>query len=260
MEATNNIISFDALTNFRDIGGHHTMDGKRIKTGVLFRSDELSRMTRRDIGLMDELRLKLICDLRTAREQASKKSRMLDRGIEMKSLSIQDKSQEYTHFEFMKLLVSNPENLNFEQTMKDMYHHMAFGSQDKIREIFCLLSDAENVPALIHCTGGKDRTGFVTAIIQLFLGVHYESVMMDYLYSNVRIGPKMKKIEKFIRLMSLYRISSERIKPMLEVRRDYLEDVLNEIMEQYGSIEHYLLKGCRIPQSCLESLKQNLND
>ncbi|WP_246563942.1 tyrosine-protein phosphatase [Paenibacillus montaniterrae] len=73
--------------------------------------------------------------------------------------------------------------MNFEQMMKDMYHHMAFGSQDKIREIIFLLSDAGNVPALIHCTGGKDRTGFVTAIIQLFLGVHYESVMMDCLKS-----------------------------------------------------------------------------
>jgi protein-tyrosine phosphatase len=260
VEVTNNIISFDALTNFRDIGGHHTMDGKRMKTGILFRSDELSRMTTRDIELVNELRLKLICDLRTVREQESKKSRMLNRGIEVKSLSIQDKSQEFTHFEFMKLLVSNSENLNFEQMMKDMYHHMAFSSKDKMKEIFCLLSDAGNVPALIHCTGGKDRTGFVTAIIQLFLGVHYESVMMDYLYSNERMGPKMKKIEKFIRLMSLYRIPPERIKPMLEVRRDYLEEVLNEIMKQYGSIEQYLLKGCCIPLSCLESLKQNLLD
>lgn len=87
--------------------------------------------------------------------------------------------------------------LFFEQMMKYMYHHMAFSSKDKIKEIFCLLSDAGNVPALIPCTGGKDCTGFVTAIIQLFLGVHYESVMMDYLYSNERMGPKMKKIEKF---------------------------------------------------------------
>ncbi|SEL99701.1 protein-tyrosine phosphatase [Paenibacillus sp. cl141a] len=260
MEVTNNIISFDAVTNFRDIGGHHTKDGKQIKTGVLFRSDELSRMTTRDIGLMNELRLKLICDLRTASEQESKKSRMLKQGIEVKSISIQDKSQEYTHFELMKLLVYNNGNLNFEQMMKDMYHHMAFGSQDKIREIICLLSDAGNVPALIHCTGGKDRTGFVTAIIQLFLGVHYESVMMDYLYSNVRIGPRMKKVEKFIRLMSLYRVSPERIKPMLEVRRDYLEEVLYDILKQYGSIEAYLIRGCCIPEKCLESFKQNLID
>ncbi|MGG3504527.1 tyrosine-protein phosphatase [Paenibacillus lautus] len=83
--------------------------------------------------------------------------------------------------------------LFFEQMMKDMYHHMAFSSKDKMKEIFCLLSDAGNVPALIPYTGGKDRTGFVTAIIQLFLGGHYESVMMDYLYSNERMGPKMKK-------------------------------------------------------------------
>jgi len=260
MEVTNNIISFDALTNFRDIGGHHTLDGKRIKTGILFRSDELSRMTTQDIRRMNELHLKLICDLRTASEQKSKKSRMIKQGIEIKSFSIQDRSHEYTHFEFMKLLVYNSETLNFEQMMKDMYHHMAFGSQDKIREIFCILSDARKVPALIHCTGGKDRTGFVTAIIQLFLGVHYESVMKDYLYSNVRIGPRMKKVEKYIRLMSLYRLSPERIKPMLEVRRDYLEEVIKEILKKYGSIEEYLIKGCRIPERCLESLKQNLLD
>ncbi|MGG3307138.1 tyrosine-protein phosphatase [Paenibacillus lautus] len=107
--------------------------------------------------------------------------------------------------------------LFFEQMMKYMYHHMAFSSKDKMKEIFCLLSDAGNVPALIPCTGGKDCTGFVTAIIQLFLHSINEPVPNS-------------------------------------IRTHY------EIMKQYGSIEQYLLKGCCIPLSCLESLKQNLLD
>jgi len=104
--------------------------------------------------------------------------------------------------------------------MKEMYEHMAFGCHKEIREILIFLSNETNIPALIHCTGGKDRTGFVSAIIQLLVGVPYESVINDYLVSNQLIATRMKKVETFIRWMSLFQVSSERIKPILEVQRD----------------------------------------
>lgn len=58
--------------------------------------------------------------------------------------------------------------------------------------------------------------------------------------------------------MSLFQMSSERIKPILEVRRDYLEEVYNKIIGQYGDIENYLRLACKVPQSNLENLKQLL--
>ncbi|MBY0215900.1 tyrosine-protein phosphatase [Paenibacillus illinoisensis] len=246
---------FDGLYNFRDFGGYATTDGKRVRKGILFRSDELSKLSKGDIARFDQLGLQLICDLRSETEQKSNKSRMLNKGTPIANLTLQDQSQAFTRLEFMKYLIFYGDGLDFEKTMKDMYRHMGTSAQSTLKELFGLLAKEGNLPVLIHCTGGKDRTGFLAAIIQLLLNVPYENVMKDYLYSNVRIGSRMKKAEKMIRLMSLYRVPSERIKPMLEVRRDYLEDVLQDILGRHENIEHYLKQECEIPESHIVRFK-----
>ncbi|MFS0816287.1 tyrosine-protein phosphatase [Lysinibacillus sp. 1P01SD] len=254
-----NSVQFDGLYNFRDIGGFKTNEGRRMKKGILFRSDELSRLTQNDIEVFDQLKIKLICDLRTEQEQKSKPSKLnSENGVQVINISIQDKSQEFTHFEFFKFLVCKSNSIKFEQLMKDMYHSMAFINNSKINEIITLLSQQNNIPALIHCTGGKDCTGFISAIIQLLVGVPYKIVMEEYLFSNDLIAPKMKKIEKMIKWMSLFQLSTERVKPILEVRQEYLEDVYNEIIIQYGDIETYLCKACKIQKRSLSDLKNLL--
>ena len=250
---------FDGLYNFRDIGGLKTLEGRRLKKGVLFRSDELSRLTQKDLERFTLLNIQSICDLRTPREQKSKPSRIKsEHGIQIVNISLQDKSQEFTHLEFFKFLISKSNTIDFEKIMKEIYHDMAFISHTQIYEIITFLSEQKNLPALIHCTGGKDRTGFIAAIIQLLVGVPFQHVLDDYLLSNDLIAPRMKKIENFIRWMSLFQISPERMQPILIVRRDYLEDVYNEIIKKYGNIETYLCQACKIPESSLLNLKHLL--
>lgn len=254
-----NLIKFDGIYNFRDIGGFITNEGRVMKKGILYRSDELSRLTVKDIDVFNQLKIKLICDLRTDQERKSKPSKFLsEQPIEVMNISIQDKSQEFTRFEFFKFLVSKSNSINFETIMKDMYYNMAFVNNSKINEVITLLSKENHLPALIHCTGGKDRTGFISALIQLMVGVPYHNVIEEYLYSNHLIEPKMKKAEKMIRWMSLFQASSERIKPLLEVRREYLDDIYNEIIKRYGDIETYLCEGCSIKQENLSNLKNIL--
>ncbi|MBO1578483.1 tyrosine-protein phosphatase [Bacillus sp. XF8] len=248
---------FDGLYNFRDIGGQETKDGRRMKKGVLFRSDELSRLSQQDIENMKHLQIKLICDLRTPSEQKSKPSRIKQKhGVELVNISIHDKSQEFTHFEFFKFLVGKSHTIDFEKIMKEMYQNIAFSSCHEIKQVIQLLSEQKNVPALIHCTGGKDRTGYIAALIQLLVGIPYEVVRDDYLFSNELIGPRMKKVEKFIRWMSLFQASPERIKPMLEVRPEYLDEVYYKIVEKYGNVEAYLLQACHLEKRSIQNLKQ----
>ncbi|WP_028401657.1 tyrosine-protein phosphatase [Ectobacillus panaciterrae] len=250
---------FDGLYNFRDIGGGETLNGRKMKTGILFRSDELSRLSQKDLEKIKLLNIKSICDLRTPREQRSKPSRIKsEHGIQLINISIHDKSQEFTHLEFFKFLVGKSSTIDFKKIMKDLYYNMAFTSSIQINEVVTLLSEQKNLPALIHCTGGKDRTGFISAVIQLLVGVPYQTVLDDYLFSNELIAPRMKKVEKFIRWMSLFQISPDRIKPMLEVRREYLDEIYNDIMEKYGTVEDYLCQACNVQQSSLENLKHLL--
>lgn len=173
MKTAENIYQFENLYNFRDIGGFKTKDGCHVKTGILFRSDELSRLSQKDVESFHQINIKSICDLRTLQEQQSKVSRIqTGKEIQLLNVSIHDKSREFTHLEFFKFLVSKSNTIDFEKIMKEMYDHMAFGCYKEINEVITFLSNQKSLPALIHCTGGKDRTGFISALIQLLVGCH----------------------------------------------------------------------------------------
>lgn len=76
-------------------------------------------------------------------------------------------------------------------------------------------------------------------MIQLLAGASIDDVTDQFLISYEFIGPRMKKIERFIRYFSLLRVSSEQLKPVLEVRREYLLEVYEEILKKYGTIEWF---------------------
>ncbi|MGM0873266.1 MAG: tyrosine-protein phosphatase [Bacillota bacterium] len=254
-----NEIKFEKLYNFRDIGGLQTEDGRRVKSGVLFRSDDISRITKNDLAMLQEFGLKLICDLRTVNERKFKMYQIPENwGTVVKHIPIYHGSQDLSHRAFFNLLVGKSKDINFEDMIKEFYHCMVNERKAEIREVISSVANDQHVPALIHCTGGKDRTGLIAALIQLFLGFSYETVIDQYLRSNALVEPRMKKAERFIRIMSLYRISPERIKPLLIVNKAYLENVLQDMFKQYGSVESYLMNGCGIEERTLHQLKDML--
>ncbi|UAL51011.1 tyrosine-protein phosphatase [Metabacillus dongyingensis] len=97
-------------------------------------------------------------------------------------------------------------------------------------------------------------------MIQLLAGASINDVTDQFLLSNGFIGPRMKKSERFIRYFSLFRVSSEQLKPVLEVRWEYLLEVDEEILKKYGTIENYAGMVCGLNQDHIEKLKQNLLD
>jgi len=257
----NATILFEKLYNFRDVGGMETEDGHSVKSGVLFRSDDISRLTKKDLDTFSQYEFKLICDLRTSNERKSKLYEFPKSwGIELKHVPIYHESQDLSHREFFQLLVKGSKNLDFEEMIKDFYRCMIIERRQEIKEVITLIANYNKAPCLIHCTGGKDRTGLITALIQLYLNVPYDKVIDHYLVSNALVGPRMKKIENFIRMMSLYRVSSQQIKPLLIVSRDYLEDVLQEILKEFGTVENYFIKGCGIDKNSLNKLRGFLLD
>ena len=116
------------------------------------------------------------------------------------------------------------------------------------------------MPAIIHCTAGKGRTGYVVALIQLLAGVSRETVVADYLATNRWFAPHAGRYRTFLRWMSLFMVSAERFQPLLEVRREYLEVVLDEVLERHGAIEAYLAEVCGFGRSEQRRLRRLLNE
>ncbi len=75
-----------------------------------------------------------------------------------------------------------------------------------------------------------------------------ELIMLHYMLSNSLTETRMKRAAAFLRYTSLFRLTHDRLKALLQVRRDYLEEVLDELLGQYGSVEAYLNEGCGISE------------
>ncbi len=255
----NRFIKFDNAYNFREIGGLNCEGGKRIKTGILFRSDDLASLSRRDRQKLNRLNINLIIDLRGIKERERKPDR-LPSGLETRviNIPIDHSSQALKQKQFLLFLIQQSKEFDFEDYLRGHYFNTAFESTGEIKKIVTLLAGNNNLPALIHCTVGKDRTGFIAAIIQLLAGVPRSVVAEEYLSTNRFIGPRINRIIFMIRILSFFRASIEQIRPMLEVRPVYLNSVLDEILRRYGTVENYLIECCGVEPDTIEKLRSRI--
>jgi protein-tyrosine phosphatase len=249
------ILPLEGASNFRDVGGIPAADSRILKTGLLFRSDELSQLTRADREKLGGLKLKTVVDLRTADERRSQRSRLPgENGLRTLSIPIRP-GQDFTRGQLFVYILRHPGQVDFEKLIRDYYFTMAFERTAQVGEILTLLADEGNLPALIHCTAGKDRTGFLAALVQWSLGVAPETVLEDYLLTNRLLKPERKDFIRSLRWVNLLRASPAGLQPVLEARREYLQAVLDEIVHRYGNVEAYLEHGCGVDAGALRALR-----
>ncbi|WP_438445840.1 tyrosine-protein phosphatase [Gorillibacterium sp. sgz5001074] len=247
-------------SNFRDAAVPAARGGCRMQSGILFRSGELSSLKGKDLARLEETGIRLIIDLRTPNERRKKGIRFLPgREIKVVSIPFCPYGKDYTPGEMVRLLLRGKDEQGGVCFMEDFYRGIGFDSPDQVRQVMELLAEESNVPALVHCTGGKDRTGFITAILQLLLGLPRPVVLEHYMLSNGLIASRMRRIERMARWLSLFRLTGRQLRPILEVRREYLDGVLDELLARYGSAEGYLTEYCGVHPETVEKLRRNLS-
>lgn len=248
------------LRNFRDIGGLPARDGRTMRTGVLFRSDEPYKFSPEDVLKLKALNLKWICDLRAPSERKSRIIELGETSAEMRIVNVPFyfEERDLSRSKSFWMLIKSAHSIDLDQMMRDFYRRIAFESTEQVRRIFTMLAEEHGLPVLIHCTGGKDRTGLISAFIQLLAGVSRTDVVEDYLLSNLLNEQKIEQSVKALRVMSFFRLSRERLMPLLEARREYLEGILDEIFQRHASIEDYLTQACGVHPSALSRLKASL--
>ncbi|MBB4824564.1 protein-tyrosine phosphatase [Sporosarcina luteola] len=251
---------FEKLANFRDIGGYQTTDGSRMKTGHLYRSGALSKLTESDIKKFEQLNIKLICDLRTPEEFQAKPSKIQTNDIlNIVNVPLQQyETQDGNRRKLLGFLFGKQGEEQFDQFIRDYYRRMTFERTSHVNEVLSLIASEKNLPAVIHCTAGKDRTGIMAAIIQLLVGVPYEKVEENYLLTNQFYAQRLEKMSRLMRWLSLFRVTPERVKYIMEAKPEYLHEIYTEIMTEYGSIGEYVSGACQIDKHVVERLKEQL--
>ena len=130
----------------------------------------------------------------------------------------------------------------------------------EMAQVLRLASEPANLPLLIHCTAGKDRTGFVCALIQSLLGVSWEGILEGYLRSNDLLSGYRAEMQERLIIFSIFGAPPAKFLPVFEARQDYLEAAFRTIVEQYGTAQDFALKGLGLDEKTLHRLRVNLVD
>jgi protein-tyrosine phosphatase len=218
--------------NFRDLGGFPTTDGRKIKTGLLFRSGDLHSWTDEDLVKLEELKIATIIDFRSDREREYRPDNVISSVKSIMNLVIPDLSREQaTEY----LSANNARGL--ETLLIDVYRTMVNDNQKEYKEFFNILANTSHLPILFHCAAGKDRTGLASLFLLTALGVDMKYILEDYYSTNIHnLEYSNKIIGKFYEMG----FNGELMRPMLEVREEYLNAALDEIDLKYGGLNTFL--------------------
>ena len=244
--------------NFRDLGGYQTADGHTVRWGRVFRSDSLSDLSRDDIAYLAALDIQLVCDFRSERERSDDPGRLFSPGApESLLLPIRSDGVDPTLMRH-KIRTGGIAGLELERTMQESYRSFVVDFSDDWTAMFRFLSQPENLPAVVHCTKGKDRTGFASALLLLALGVPEESVYEDYLLTNRYLESFRDFVLRWVPLYSFFRTDPDDLRPLLEARRSYLQASLDAIVELHGSIDAYLEHELGVTPARRAALREHL--
>lgn len=247
-------LNLQGSPNFRDFGGYTTRDNRRVRWGMLYRSGHLNQLSDNDLDILAALNIGLVCDFRDTQESARTPNRYAAQyRPRVENLPIVPGSAFNV---FAKLNDSNNAIAEeMAEVMIGINRDLALQQQDAYRQLFNLLAE-QNDGILIHCAAGKDRTGFGAALILSAVGVPEETLLHDYLLTQkyFPIDREMNIVRKKYDL----NLPDAVMRPMLEVREEYLRAALTAVHENYGSLDNYLREALNVDDSMRRELRAKL--
>ncbi|MEY8444360.1 tyrosine-protein phosphatase [Lactococcus ileimucosae] len=253
-------LHLEQLYNFRDFGGYETTDGRRLKKGVLYRSDELSHLTKKDRQTLQKLNIKTVIDYRSLKERYGNENKDFGQKKTFYLTPIADiaalASAEYGEIDMEDQSKLTPDLVEFlmikqNQTfVTDPHCKMVYKSMIEI------YLNPDNGKIVQHCRGGKDRTGYGVALLQGLLGVAKKDILKDYLLTNLY---KKEKNQQSLEKIQEETGNSSLVKAISYFKKAdtrFLGAALNYIEEYYQSIENYAKRELSITEKHIQYLKE----
>lgn len=249
------------ITNFRDVGGASTKDGRQVRTGVLFRSGHLADASDDDLRRLAHLGIRTVIDLRGPTDIASEGRDRLPDGARLVSIPMFERDGPD-----IRAVFESGDQVAFEELFGDgrALELMVAGAAEMVTsparcQEFALLLESVAAdgatPSVIHCSAGKDRTGWAASLILTALGVDRGFVEAHYLESNDH-----RREENRARLDVLRRagIDPTWIEPLLGVHVECVDASLGAVDEHWGGIDGYLYDGLGVSEDLVDRLRRHL--
>jgi len=223
-------LNLSGASNFRDLGGYPTADGRTVRWRQIFRSNHLGHLTDSDVAVLRELGVRSAFDFRGTEERTAALCGMPE--IAVHSLPV-----EPTVVAALRAIMAAGTPLSTDhavEVMRGSYSGYVQNNTPHFRTLFAHLLEEDRAPLVIHCTAGKDRTGFACALILHTLGVSEDIISEDYLLTN-----------RFYRRDPNHSSDlPDDIKQVLgSVQTSFLAAAFEAINADYGDRETYLRDG-----------------
>jgi len=246
------VLTLEGGSNFRDIGGYQSEDGRFVRWRCLFRSGAFGQLTQHDLEVLHDLQVRTIVDLRCREERELAPSLWGAPTV----CSI-DYPQEVV---FEKALGSEAWQL-YEVFLELLSGHLRF--------IFDALRVGET-PLVVHCSGGQDRTGVTIAILLATLGVSMDQIRDDYMYSTAARRRANEVDLRRVRELTAHNpvaafyakqidergVQSLDPKPLFDsLGRPKIMLAFDVLEKRWGSLDRYLQSQCHLDQQDIQELR-----
>ncbi|MBN8849877.1 MULTISPECIES: tyrosine-protein phosphatase [unclassified Sphingomonas] len=248
------VLPLDQGSNFRDIGGYATRDGRHVRWGMIYRTGGQAMLTDLDVKRLQSLRIANLVDLQSDEERILAPTR-LD-GIAYNAVG----------YSIGRMMSPAPGGGYVMPDMAAIYRTFPTLLAPQIRIVFRKLLSGEGALAY-NCSAGQDRTGFMTALILSALGVPRETIYADYALSTASRRPRwelppiseaMAANSPVAAMLAKAQADPAASKPEPLVTADgdpLLSQALAEIDARWGSVDTYLEREIGLGKQDIAALR-----
>ena len=253
------LLNFEGISNFRDLGGYSTQDGRRVKWGKLYRSGTFAEASRADLAGLSALGLETFIDFRSELEKTAEPNRLPEPpGFTVIDIPVLDDGNKALVGEVMDRIESgNFDGFDPNQAMLTANRQFASEFTPQFKEFVHTVLQADGAPIVWHCSAGKDRSGFAAAILLRILDVPPETIMQDYMASR---APALQSRKGQLRMLELFKgeETARKIAILMGVEEAWLEASFAQIDATWGSFDNYVETGLQLNAADIQRLRDNL--
>jgi len=218
-------VQLGGLYNVRDLGGYPGLGGRRVRTGMLYRSSSLHRLV--DEDAWREFGARCVVDLRHQRERSA---------FPLPAFIADD-----THASLLPESWSVGEAARSgtpDDFLTSVFHSILELGRDSLREILHELASPDAYPAVFFCMAGKDRTGVLAAVVLAILGVSESDIIDDFQLS----GEEVVALVAYLRTRENFEDHPmmNQPEPLLRAPRTAMARFLAEVDVRYGGLSGYV--------------------
>ena len=240
----------NSVSNFRDVA-----IGSKMKNNILFRCAKLSTLNDEDIEKIEDLNPHAIIDFRDPKE-INKAPDNLSKDLLKKYVSLPISASTLSRMVDQKN-IDGDNKFTYEKVMEESYKLYINNHKHVWKEFIKILLKANNNPIIFHCSAGKDRTGIASFIIQKLCDNPIELIFENYLLSNELLTINAATAEQSTASKKDDQLITEiMLDTLSKVKKSYLISGINEIENQFESLENYIIQELGFTDADIKDLKK----